>query len=720
MTEFEEGIDPELQAEFIDEALDGIGEIADLFVTLEEDPSNLDIIQAIFRPIHSIKGNAAFFGLMKTKALSHEMENLLDLMRKNAILPTPSIINVLLKGSDELTRMLQRARQGDPEVTDKTAFKQLLEAIISTAQGERADEESLWQSLLSEISLIGEPELIELAQKLAHLSPAGQKVLGAEKQHEEKGAVPPASGAPAPLQNLLQILADEAPVTDTALKELLKKAREHTSDEETTTKIDAVFGTIDLFSQRIGLDDQMARLALTDEIEKLIAGGTWTDAPPATEQPPADQSGPEQETEKTDPAKTNVQGRTMRVSEDVIDAFLEYVGDLVTIGEMYQHLYTNLQSKLSAHQGALQLRRVNESFSELSHSLQTSIMNIRKVPLNSLLQRAPRIARDVASSSGKKLKTNVSGGDVLVDKSLIDTLEAPLVHMVRNAADHGIEPAETRTAAGKPDTGTINIVAEETASHIVLTIGDDGKGLDFEALAAKARELGITPPGATPTRDDIINLLFRSGVSTAQTVTDVSGRGVGMDVVKRSIEAMGGSITVESQSGLGSTFKVQLPKTVSTQILSGFIVIVYGQRYVLPLDKILRSFRPEPDAISSVQGKGQCVMDGDRLLRICRLCDIFGLPAEARIPLHKGILVVVQSDKGDLALFVDEIEGVRQVVLKNIEGLPHDENLFQGGAVMGDGSIAMILEIDELADFKTDPATPALQDYDPEAEAAVE
>jgi len=227
------------------------------------------------------------------------------------------------------------------------------------------------------------------------------------------------------------------------------------------------------------------------------------------------------------------------------------VGDLVVIGEMYQHLQDRLSENGVSHSEVFELRKINTAFGELINSLQRSTMEIRKLPMRTVLQRIPRIVRDIASVSGKEIETHIEGESIMVDKTLIEALEAPLVHLIRNAADHGIERPDERLAAGKDRSGRIEVSARETADHIYLTLRDDGKGLDLDALIQKAISIGVITSDRKLMEAERVNLIFISGVSTAQTVSDLSGRGVGMDVVKRNIERAGGRITVSSSAGKG-------------------------------------------------------------------------------------------------------------------------------------------------------------------------
>lgn len=706
----EMGIDPELHAEFIDEALDAMGQISDLFVRLEADPDNQDIMGAIFRPIHSIKGNAAFFGLMQTKVLAHELETLLDRIRKGGVAVTAGITDVLLRGSDGLISMLKRARRGEGEVQDGSSFEALVHAVLRAAEGEEASESMLWRKLMDQLD--GHPSAMETARELAGFSSAGRAVL-------DKGTARAAADSP-------QVVGDAAdsnpPTVIHEIKGMLENSHEepdgeklfalftacleNADNEEAKAHIGKALDEIPLLVRSIGLGDPISRESLLGHLEDMEAACIRMDERPANpieKKPEKAEKSAEEGLEPLDPGQprtspsspSDASGKTMRIPEERIDAFLSYVGDLVTLGEMYRHLQSRITAIPAAHGAAMELRRTNESFGNLSMALQNSIMAIRKVPMKTLLQRTPRLVRDVATASGKNIETLVLGGEILVDKSLIDTFEAPLTHMVRNAADHGIEKPEERLLKGKPEKGVIRIEASEAGEDVLLTVKDDGRGLNLDALRLKSLELGLISPDETLSEEALVSLLFRSGVSTAEEVTDISGRGVGMDVVKTAIEQMGGRISVTTEKDRGSVFEIRLPRTVNTQILTGFIVVIEGTRYIFPMESIVRCFSPVPGEVVIIPRRGRCVQDRGNWLRVRRLTECFHPEEEENreADLPEGIVVVVESEGGRIAVHVDAIEGVQKMVLKEIQGLHMNRNYFAGGALMGDGSVAMIVQV---------------------------
>jgi len=390
----------------------------------------------------------------------------------------------------------------------------------------------------------------------------------------------------------------------------------------------------------------------------------------------------------------------MRVSEAHIDTFLEYVGELLVIGDMFNHLQKRLYAENISASMLTDFRRTTEHFSALSDNLQKSIMSIRKIPVRGLLQKVPRLVRDVAVTSHKEIAVETEGNEILIDKSLVDILDAPLTHMVRNAADHGVEPPDARVCANKPRQGRVVVSVQELPNNIVLSVRDDGAGLNLPAIRGKAEAMGLIKPGQPMGEQDIVNFIFQSGVSTATCVTDVSGRGVGMDVVKRTTEQMGGSIHVRTEAGKGSTFEVVLPTKVTTQIIQGFLVEVGDHDFLLPLERVYETAQLNDDDRGRVCGKAECILRHGKVLSVLPLAELLGLdPIQPRDAIHT--VVTVTSGRDAFLLPVDGVLGVRQVVFRPIQGLQKDSDAISGAALLGDGSVALILDVDKLyAEYK--------------------
>jgi len=573
-------MDREVFLGFIDESMESLAEAESAMIALESDPRGMDLIPGIFRAVHSLKGNSAFFGLMHVKTLAHRIEDLLDAVRQKRMQCSRQLIDALLPGLDLLRRMLENVRDGGPELTDPDVLDGTLERLDQALQG--------------------------------------------------KGdAAPPAKPLEQPFDHV-----------DAEKKTAARPAAEKAQDSSV---------------------------------------------------------------------------RTLRIAESSLDAFLEHVGELIGIEEMLR--YCLRQAGKTDGMGTYrELKQVVEQFCKVSAALRSGIMETRKVQAKALLEKAPRLVRDVAANKGKQIRVEIKGTDIRIDKNYSDLLDAPLVHMVRNAADHGIETPEERRQAGKSVEGMIHIELTEQENHIRLTISDDGRGLNRTALTAKAMDMGLVEPGRPLSEDDIIRLLFTSGVSTAAEITDISGRGVGMDVVKQAIESAGGQIQVDSSIGRGSVFTILLPKNVSTKIIDGYLVRGRDNiTYVLPLKSVLEAFVTGWNGISTVMGQGRMVSRRDALHPVLDLDTAVregNENAGTSYGPSAGDVTLVLLDIGGktVALAVADIVGVQKIVVKPIDGLESKNNMIEGAAVMGDGAVALILGVKGLAGLlaNTGPAAPSL------------
>lgn len=598
-------IDPEVLAGFIDETVENLQAAEQMFIHLEANPDDIETVNSIFRPIHSLKGTSGFFGLIKTKELAHSMENLLDAVRKGEKKATKEIINALLPGIDQLNLIFENVRSGKEEIADSSELEK-------------------YEKIHNHVE-----QILSTRQIPTRLAATDQEAI------EQQDATPAET-----------------------LKEHDKEPKERRAAD-----------------RRAGEDrrKEERRTSQHHEVEK-----------------------------------------TMRVSERSIDSFLEYVGELVVVEEMFNYLQKKLASLSLDQNISKNFKRVIETFSTLSESLRNSILEIRSVPAQALLQKAPRIIRTVADDAGKLVDVIIEGDNIRIDKSYVELLDAPLTHMVRNAVDHGIEPPSERAAAGKPEKGTIKISIQDNRENIDLVVSEDGRGLNLSAIYKKAVNMGLVAHGQRLDENRIIDMLFMSGVSTAEQVTDISGRGVGMDVVKRNIDSAGGVISVETKQGQGTTFKITLPKSVSTQIVDGFLVKSGNETYVLPMEIIGESFVPEKKDVSTVSGgKGEMVLRRGVLMSVVHLSTILGMDnIEAkrsdesnqnnvdskfnRINTLDKVMITVEMDEKNYALCVDDILGVQKVVVKHVEALPVDTDCFEGAAMMGDGTVAMIISVDGL------------------------
>ncbi len=600
-------IDPEVLVGFLEESREALASLDSLFIELEKHPDDANIINSIFRPVHSIKGNAPFFGLLRLKTLAHEFESLLAVLRGKQIQPSRELFSLLLAGIDEIKAVLSRVGSGQPEVADEAHFNTLIDRAKAAASGKLAAS---------------------------------------------------AAGSSLKLREIREILDS--------------------------------MNTWNLPDSQI-VEIQKLRALLDESTSSASPAAKLPETPPTS---PGTSVAPKESPQKVTPQKDE-SSKSMRVPVERIDTFLRFVGELIIAQDMIRHFTSRMEHSHLGSPLIRELATINGVMSSLGTGLEKAIMSIRKVPVRSLLQKAPRLIRDVAAAKGKEIEVRIVGEDTEIDKSLVELLDAPITHMARNAADHGIETPAIREAAGKNRKGTVSISCEETPKDILITISDDGAGLNYEGLTKKARSLGMISSGESLSEAQIVNLIFMAGVSTAQEVSDISGRGVGMDVVKRNIEAAGGLISVTSVPGKGCTFALKLPKSVTTQIIQGFVVVVGGTNFVLPVEKVHESWFLKSDEVTHVAQNGPCISRHDSILPIVDLGEFLGAGPQKEDQLEH-LVVTIDVNEKQLALYVDDVIGPRQLVLKPLEDIANQSKLFLGGALLGNGEVALVLDVGRI------------------------
>ncbi len=384
-------------------------------------------------------------------------------------------------------------------------------------------------------------------------------------------------------------------------------------------------------------------------------------------------------------------GGFVKVDTQKLDSLIDLVGELVISESMVVQDpdLRDLPSRNLARNLA-QLRRITSE-------LQRTAMSLRMVPIRATFQKMNRLVRDLAAKQGKQVHLVLSGEETELDRNIVEEISDPLVHMIRNAADHGVEKPEARLAKGKPALGTVTLRAFHRGGNIVIQIQDDGNGLAKEKLLAKAQEKGIVKPGQVLSDKEIYDLIFAPGFSTADQVTDISGRGVGMDVVRRNIEKLRGKVDIDTAAGQGTTFTIYLPLTLA--IIDGMIVSVGGERYIIPTLSVRESFRPKAEMISTVHERGEMVNVRGKLCPLLRLYQYFDQPTKIINPTD-GIVVVVESGQQSRCLMVDELIGKQEVVIKSLGGALKKNPAIAGGAVLGDGRVGLILNVDALVRFR--------------------
>ncbi len=677
-------IDPEIRAEFIDESLDSLNQVTQELVSLEKSNKPSEKVGAIFRSVHSIKGSAPYFGLMNLAKLAHEIENILDSIRSESISIHKDLIDILLEGFDLLKDILDRSLNGKSELENQEMFQNYLSQLQRTLGDDKESIELLWNTIFSNPIITASKELHQQLLELAQLS-ANDSSLNLTKTIEDE---------PNELIELKALFQPEGTGRDMEIvTELMEIIEGLNQNPEANAIIDSSLNELTLLSNTIGINDTVTREAFLAHLDAIAKTAQWTDA---TQNQGASPS-------PTNPAlsqDSSKESKTIRVSEKSIESFLEQIGELITLREMFSHFQLRIQNLDIDKEYSSEYRQLNGMFMDSSNKLLHSVMEVRKVPAANILNKSHRIVRDVAKVTQKEILVNITGDDLLIDKSILELLEMPLVHMVRNAADHGIELPDTRTQNGKSNTGTLDISLEESEDSLILIVKDDGQGIDLEKIQQKAIEQNIISIGQKLTHKQLIDLLFKSGVSTAQEVTDISGRGVGMDVVQQNIKRAGGVISIATTTGQGSEFRIEVPRNTGTQIINGFVVVIGAERFVIPVPYILKTFQYSQDMYTKIANHSEGIMYEGTVLPMVTLDSFLSsVKIDVKRSLEQSIIVILEYDSFRFAVNIDAVDSIMQLVLKDVEGAYNFEDAFSGAALLGDGSVSLVLDIEKIADL---------------------
>jgi two-component system chemotaxis sensor kinase CheA len=655
---------------FFEEALENLETMERLLLEVDLAGADDEELNAIFRCAHSIKGGAATFGFADVAELTHRMETLLDKLRRHELLASPQMVDALLRSGDALKALLARHRGTDDATVDTTALLAEFQQLASGAATPPASARTPAPVAAPPVALVSAS-----AERVLELT------VGPLPQPELADAI-------VELFNEIVDLGRIEPLDAGRAADGVRRFK------VTTTSSDE--DLLDLFGFHVARE--AVRLAPFGPGYGFHAG-----APGA----PADAAGlafaePAAPVVDVKPAARKAETRsgetTLRVSVEKVDQLINLVGELVITQAMLAQTSAGLDAVL--HQklltGLVDLERN-------TRDLQESVMSIRMIPMSVVFSRFPRMLRDLAAKLGKKVEFVTHGDATELDKGMVEKITDPLTHLVRNSCDHGIEMPAERAACGKPEAGTITLAASHQGGNIVIEVRDDGKGLKRDVLLRKAREKGIAAPDSMSDAE-VWNLIFAPGFSTADAVTDVSGRGVGMDVVKKNITSLGGSVEVSSAEGHGMSVKVRLPLTLA--IMDGMSVGVGDECYILPLSSVVESFLVEPGRVKTVAGSGRVVEVRGEYLPVLDLERVFAVHGAARRD-GAAILVVVQSDGERIALMVDSLLGQQQVVVKNLESNYRKVPDVSGATIMGNGRVALIVDVGSLVRSTRQRSAPA-------------
>ena len=664
-------------ATFFEESRENLAAMEAGLLDMESGGGGGDTIHVVFRAAHSIKGGSATFGFTAIADLTHLLETLLDEARSGKRTLDGVAISALLGSVDALRMLLAAAEHGDA----------IDQAMLARA---RAELERLLSGAGDEAAIQAAPAA---AKPAASAEPQGWSI----SFEPERSLFLSGNDPLRMLRELGQLGELKVACRDDALPP---------------------FNELDPFEAWLAWDLQLIGNVKRSAIEDTFA---WVEdqctlsiepladgAPAAAPAASAVAAAPPVPVAAATPAaaapaaatgagRHDAGETTIRVAVDKVDALINLVGELVItqamLAQRSAELDPGLHEQLLAGLGQLDRN---------TRDLQEAVMSVRMLPVDFAFSRFPRMVRDIASRLGKKVNLKTSGEGTELDKGVIEKIVDPLVHLVRNAIDHGLETTEQRIAAGKPEAGTVTLSAAHQGGHIIIEVGDDGRGLDRERILAKAAERGIAVP-ENPTDAQVWDLVFAPGFSTAEALTDLSGRGVGMDVVRKNINALGGQVEIRSRQGEGTTVSIRLPLTMA--ILDGMTVAVGGEVFILPLNVVVESLQPAADHIKTVAGDSRLLRVREDYVPLLDLADQYGLPATRTDA--QPIAVVVESQGQRLALEVDELLGQQQVVVKNLERNYRRIAGVAGATILGDGRVALIVDVGSLS-TKTQAAPVAI------------
>ncbi|MDH5668218.1 MAG: chemotaxis protein CheA [Nitrospira sp.] len=716
----------QFQDAFFEEAGEHLAIVEEGLLQLEQHPEDLDLLNKIFRSAHSIKGTSGMFGFNAVAQFTHKMETLLDLLRNGQKVVTPAIADLLLKSTDCLKILIEAAKQNssvdDPtvqELTEELAAASSAENIQSgpSKSGHTAEPLSattqeftiqwtppgwLFQRGLDPVQIIKElnqigvladvsvdvsklPDLNEVDPERCYLSWSMR--LGTNADRDD-------------VESVFEFVKEDSTLTieEVRGKELGVRSEGTSGADKASSALypspltpDGSDNEPKPLGEILVESGVVSRQTLDNALsQQKRVGQILVDQKAATPQQVEQALQKQRQMEAVAQAK-KTDNTSIRVDTAKIDKLINLVGELV----ITQSMLSDLGSRFEMTQLHVLLERMAQ-LERNTREIQERVMSIRMLPIGTAFSRFPRLVRDLSSKAGKKIQLVLSGEETELDKTVIESIGDPLTHLVRNSADHGLETPDERLDDNKPEMGTIRLNAFHEGGSICITVEDDGRGLNRDRILAKAVKQGLVAEGEKLSDDQIWPLIFKPGFSTAEKITDVSGRGVGMDVVKRNIEALGGTVSIKTVMGKGTTFTLKLPLTLA--IIEGMTVRVGRETYIVPLLSILESIQPKPQSVKTVVGKGELINVRGTYLPMVRLYEVFTLEPEHTEPT-KGILLILETEGERVAVMVDEILGQQQVVIKSMEQNFRKVEGIAGATILGDGTVGFILDVRGLLEI---------------------
>ncbi|MBM7540592.1 chemotaxis protein CheA [Amphibacillus cookii] len=658
---------------FIEESKEHIQSLNDQLLLLEKEPDNLDIVSEIFRSAHTLKGMSATMGFQDLADLTHKMENVLDAVRNQQLTLTPGIIDIVFNAVDALEAMVLDIIDGGEGKKDVSDLIKQLEAIETG--------ESVGETKSDHVATNSNKPTINVNQEL------DQFELAVLQQSQEKG-----------FKNFqITVQLQETCLLKAArvymVFEILEQIGEVIKSTPTVTELEDENFEFDFSVILVAQDTSEAiqqKVMKVSEIEQVQVNELQLDNQSITETDAVVEETPtkvkEEATAKKESSKSQLTSKTIRVNIERLDALMNLFEELVIDRGRLEQISSSLRDN--------ELQETVEHMSRISGDLQNIILNMRMVPIDQVFNRFPRMVRQLAKDLDKKIDLQIYGADTELDRTVIDEIGDPLVHLIRNALDHGIETPDIRTQKGKPEEGILKLNAYHSGNHVFIEISDNGAGIDRDKVVNKAIENGVITQeqGQTYTDNQVYQLILESGFSTADKISDISGRGVGLDVVKNTIESLGGTITIDSTFNEGSTFLIQLPLTLS--IISVMLTEVQDEKYAIPLSSIIETAIVHKKDIMRAHNK-QVIDFRGKVVPLVSLQHVFDIPGEPNDEEYYSVVIIRQGDKM-AGLIVDSFIGQHEVVLKSLGNYLTDIFAISGATILGDGQVALIVDTNAL------------------------
>jgi two-component system chemotaxis sensor kinase CheA len=698
----------QLKLTFFDECSEALQQIEAGLTDLREGAGSEDTINAVFRSVHSVKGGAGIFGFDGLVSFAHVFETVLDAMRSTKLPATPDVVDVLLPANDVLSDLIAMSRAGEAIPPDlghesRAALEQLLRGGAAAADDlspapadfegidftpvrfdgfDEGNDEAAEQTY--RIVFRPKPEMLKKANEPLYILRELRK-LGELDLVAEVGRLPPLDQ----LEYDRPYLGWTGTLRTAAKREQIEEVFEFvTGDCEIEITKDGAAETSNPQSAIVETTSPPIQPTVTSG-----AGGPPGEiaAPSAAANSETDRAG----AVAPRPAatvKAAAGATTTRVELEKIDRVVNMVGELVIAQAMLGQVVHGLPEEVSGR-----LAQVLEEVVHHTRELKDSVMSMRAQPVNAVFQRMPRLVRELATKTGKKVRLELAGENTEVDRSIIERLGDPLTHIIRNSIDHGIELPADRLAAGKSEEGTIRLAAEHRGGRIVISISDDGAGINPERVLKKAKDQGLVGSDAVLADDEINNLIFMPGFSTAEKVSDISGRGVGMDVVRRNIQDVGGRISLKSERGRGMTIQLALPLTLA--VMDGMVIRVGQETYVMPMSAIVECLRPPASDVHNLIGTSGMLRLRGNLVPLVQLSDLLDVTSMLSASDERVVIITDAGEGAHFGIVVDELCGHQQVVVKSIEESYGSVPGIAGATILGNGRVAFILDVEKLSDL---------------------